>query len=86
MEKFAASLDDSVKKDTKKIEDEFRLFCKTAKNKEQRFVSTKSKMRDGMRSVTFGKIPFHFEGPLNSLELSDYKIPELCVSQVPVTH
>lgn len=37
VEKFAASLDDSVKKDTKKIEDEFRLFCKTAKNKEQRF-------------------------------------------------
>lgn len=39
VEKFAAGLDDSVKKDTKKIEDEFRLFCKTAKNKEQRFVS-----------------------------------------------
>uniref|UniRef100_T1DIV8 Mesencephalic astrocyte-derived neurotrophic factor homolog n=1 Tax=Psorophora albipes TaxID=869069 RepID=T1DIV8_9DIPT len=37
VEKFSASLDDSVKKDTKKIENEFREFCKKAKNKEQRF-------------------------------------------------
>uniref|UniRef100_T1DF94 Mesencephalic astrocyte-derived neurotrophic factor homolog n=1 Tax=Psorophora albipes TaxID=869069 RepID=T1DF94_9DIPT len=37
VEKFSASLDEAVKKDTKKIENEFRNFCKKAKNKEQRF-------------------------------------------------
>lgn len=34
---FANSLSEDVKKDTKRIEDEFRSFCKKAKNKEQRF-------------------------------------------------
>ncbi|XP_053682611.1 mesencephalic astrocyte-derived neurotrophic factor homolog [Sabethes cyaneus] len=37
VEHFAASLDETTKTDTKKIEDEFKKFCKTAKNKEQRF-------------------------------------------------
>lgn len=39
MTKFAESLDETVKKDPKKIEDEFRTFCKAAKGKENRFVS-----------------------------------------------
>ncbi|XP_055640116.1 mesencephalic astrocyte-derived neurotrophic factor homolog [Toxorhynchites rutilus septentrionalis] len=37
IETFASALSESVKKDTKKIENEFRSFCKTAKPKEQRF-------------------------------------------------
>lgn len=37
--KFAATLSDDVKKDTKKIETEFKKFCKTTKSKENRFVS-----------------------------------------------
>lgn len=39
MRKFAESLDDAVKKDYKLIETEFKKFCKTSKNKENRFVS-----------------------------------------------
>lgn len=39
VEKFASSLDEAVKSDPKKIETEFRKFCKTSKNKENRFVS-----------------------------------------------
>ncbi|KAL5285912.1 MANF family protein [Megaselia abdita] len=35
--KFAATLDDSIKKDPKKIETEFKKFCKTQKNKEKSF-------------------------------------------------
>ncbi|XP_055607247.1 mesencephalic astrocyte-derived neurotrophic factor homolog [Uranotaenia lowii] len=34
---FASSLSEETKKDTKKIEEEFRKYCKTAKNKEHRF-------------------------------------------------
>ncbi|XP_050071281.1 mesencephalic astrocyte-derived neurotrophic factor homolog [Anopheles maculipalpis] len=34
---FVDTLSDETKKDTKRIEDEFRGFCKKAKNKEQRF-------------------------------------------------
>jgi len=34
--KFSESLDDDVRKDTKKIENEFRKFCKGAKGKENR--------------------------------------------------
>lgn len=37
VEKFAATLSDDVKKDTKLIEAEFRKFCKGTKNKENRF-------------------------------------------------
>lgn len=37
--KFADSLDDSVKKDPKQIEESFKKFCKGSKNKENRFVS-----------------------------------------------
>lgn len=37
VEVFASKLDEVTKKDTKKIENEFRAFCKTASNKEQRF-------------------------------------------------
>lgn len=37
--KFAGTLDDSIKKDPKKIETEFKKFCKSQKNKEKSFVS-----------------------------------------------
>ncbi|KAG6454785.1 mesencephalic astrocyte-derived neurotrophic factor homolog [Manduca sexta] len=37
VEKFAATLSDDVKKDTKSIEAEFKKFCKGTKNKENRF-------------------------------------------------
>lgn len=37
---FMETLSDETKKDTKRIEDEFRAFCKKSKNKEQRFVSS----------------------------------------------
>lgn len=39
LDRFAQDLKDEVKKDPKKIETEFRKYCKTAKNKENRFVS-----------------------------------------------
>lgn len=39
VETFANSLDEDTKKDTKLIEEAFRKFCKTSKNKEHRFVS-----------------------------------------------
>lgn len=35
--KFGASLSEETRKDAKLIETEFRKFCKTAKNKEERF-------------------------------------------------
>jgi mesencephalic astrocyte-derived neurotrophic factor len=38
VEKFASTLDDATKKDPKKIETEFRKFCKVSKSKENRFV------------------------------------------------
>lgn len=37
VEKFANTLTPDVRSDTKKIEAEFRKFCKTSKNKENRF-------------------------------------------------
>ncbi|KAJ0177018.1 hypothetical protein K1T71_007027 [Dendrolimus kikuchii] len=37
VEKFATTLSDDVKKDPKKIEAEFKKFCKGTKNKENRF-------------------------------------------------
>lgn len=37
VEKFASTLSDNVKKDPKKIEAEFKKFCKGSKNKENRF-------------------------------------------------
>jgi mesencephalic astrocyte-derived neurotrophic factor len=40
LEKFGNTLDDATKKDSKKIEAEFRKYCKTSKNKENRFVSS----------------------------------------------
>jgi hypothetical protein len=39
LDKFAGALSDSVKKDHKLIESEFKDFCKSTKNKENRFVS-----------------------------------------------
>lgn len=39
LDKFSATLSDDVKKDPKLIESEFKKFCKTTKNKENRFVS-----------------------------------------------
>jgi hypothetical protein len=41
VEKFAAGLTSDEKKDSKVIENKFRTYCKTAKNKEHRFVSLK---------------------------------------------
>uniref|UniRef100_A0A6B2EA67 Mesencephalic astrocyte-derived neurotrophic factor homolog n=1 Tax=Phlebotomus kandelakii TaxID=1109342 RepID=A0A6B2EA67_9DIPT len=35
--KFADTLTEDVKKDTKKIEEKFKVFCKSQKNKEHRF-------------------------------------------------
>lgn len=40
VEKFASTLDDATKKDPKKIETEFRKYCKVSKSKENRFVSS----------------------------------------------
>jgi len=39
VEKFANTLSPDVRSNTKKIEDEFRKFCRTTKGKENRFVS-----------------------------------------------
>lgn len=39
IDKFVGSLDETVKKDPKKIEESFKKFCKGSKNKENRFVS-----------------------------------------------
>lgn len=39
LEKFTKDLSEDVMKDPKKIETEFRKFCKTSKTKENRFVS-----------------------------------------------
>jgi len=41
VEKFANTLTPDIKSDTKKIETEFRKFCKTSKNKENRLVSVR---------------------------------------------
>lgn len=38
--KFVDQLDEAVKKDPKKIEEDFRKFCKKSKGKENRFVSS----------------------------------------------
>lgn len=38
VDKFSSSLKEDVKKDHKKIEEEFKKYCKTTKNKENRFV------------------------------------------------
>lgn len=38
--KFVESLTNDIKDDPKKIETEFKEFCKTTKSKENRFVST----------------------------------------------
>lgn len=46
LEKFSSALDDAAKKDPKKIETEFRKYCKTSKNKENRFVSNSRKFID----------------------------------------
>lgn len=39
VDKFSNSISDATRKDPKKIEDEFRKFCKGSKSKENRFVS-----------------------------------------------
>jgi hypothetical protein len=44
VEKFANTLSSDVRSNTKKIEDEFRKFCKTTKGKENRFVSIRYKI------------------------------------------
>lgn len=38
IEEFAAQLTDEIKSDPKKIEDEFKIYCETAKSKQQRLV------------------------------------------------
>ena len=44
VEKFANTLSPDVRSNTRKIEDEFRKFCKTTKSKENRFVSIRYKI------------------------------------------
>jgi hypothetical protein len=44
VEKFANALTPDVKLDTKKIEAEFRKFCRTSQGKENRFVSIRCNM------------------------------------------
>uniref|UniRef100_A0A6P7HES5 Mesencephalic astrocyte-derived neurotrophic factor homolog n=1 Tax=Diabrotica virgifera virgifera TaxID=50390 RepID=A0A6P7HES5_DIAVI len=39
LNKFSATLDESTRKDPKKIETEFKKYCKGLKNKEHRLVS-----------------------------------------------
>lgn len=39
LEKFSSSLSDESKNDHKQIEEEFKRFCRNAKNRENRFVS-----------------------------------------------
>lgn len=39
LNKFAATLTDEQKKKPAEIEKQFKIFCKTSKNKENRFVS-----------------------------------------------
>lgn len=39
VKKFGDTLDDQMKSDPKKIEEEFKKFCKGTKSKENRFVS-----------------------------------------------
>lgn len=41
IDKFVETLNDETKKDPKKIDDQFRKFCKISKGKENRFVSIK---------------------------------------------
>ncbi|XP_035775793.1 mesencephalic astrocyte-derived neurotrophic factor homolog [Anopheles albimanus] len=51
VDKFANSLADDVKKDTKRIEDEFRTFCKKSKDKEQRFCYYLGGMEDSATGI-----------------------------------
>lgn len=46
VEKFGSTLDEATKKDPKKIEDEFRKYCKATKasSKENRFVSSRKNL------------------------------------------
>ncbi|XP_049280389.1 mesencephalic astrocyte-derived neurotrophic factor homolog [Anopheles funestus] len=48
---FVETLDESTKQDTKRIEDEFRGFCKKAKNKEQRFCYYLGGMEDSATGI-----------------------------------
>jgi hypothetical protein len=48
VEKFANTLTPDVKLDTKKIEAEFRKFCRTSQSKENRFVSIRCSVIRGM--------------------------------------
>lgn len=41
LKKISDDLDNDVRKDPKRIENEFKKFCKGAKGKENRFVSLK---------------------------------------------
>ena len=56
VEKFANTLSADVRSDTKKIEAEFRKFCKTTKSKENRFVSIRYKISI-YKSCSIGKVP-----------------------------
>ncbi|XP_053668500.1 mesencephalic astrocyte-derived neurotrophic factor homolog isoform X1 [Anopheles marshallii] len=48
---FTATLSEETKKDTKRIEDEFKGFCKKAKNKEQRFCYYLGGMEDSATGI-----------------------------------
>jgi len=55
VEKFANTLSSDVRSNTKKIEDEFRTFCKTTKGKENRFVSIRYKISI-YKACSIGKV------------------------------
>lgn len=52
IEKFSNHLDADIMKDPKKIETEFRKYCKTSKNKENRFVSSRNFNDDVLRTCS----------------------------------
>ncbi|GAB0092625.1 Mesencephalic astrocyte-derived neurotrophic factor homolog [Sergentomyia squamirostris] len=51
VQRFADTLTDDIKKDTKKIEDKFKEFCKTQKSKEQRFCYYLGGMEDSATGI-----------------------------------
>ncbi|CAO1402058.1 unnamed protein product [Diamesa serratosioi] len=55
LEKFGDSLDEITKKDPKKIEEQFKVFCKNTKSKENRFCYYLGGLEDSATS-TLGEI------------------------------
>lgn len=58
IKEFADTLTDEVKSDPKQIEEAFKVYCKTAKSKQQRLVSTTSSMSGTAERIN--KCDFHF--------------------------